>query len=133
VLMQLDVGAIDVPQFAGGVPGQERQHPRPQPAFAPTPPARVNRTPRTKLDWHVAPRTTRAQHIPNGCHYRAILLRRSAPNCAILPSPRFAPAQVNFFSRFHSGSGNSVRAMNLMTRPAIPTAELCSQRFENTP
>jgi hypothetical protein len=58
---------------------------------------------------HIPPGTTGAQHIPNRGDHDTIIVRGPATECANLPSPGFAPSQINFFSRFHSDCANSNR------------------------
>ena len=133
VLMQLDVRAIQVPQPTFGAPGQSRQQTVPQTTRCPAPPARVDRTPRAVLCRHISPRTTGAQHIPNRRHHDPIINRRPTPNCAIMPSPRISPTQLNFFSRFHSGCANSNRLGYIIVWPPTRLALAGSTRFEYTP
>ncbi len=133
VLMQFDMGTIKMTQLSGRLSGEQREQACPKPAFAPTTPASVNRIPRTKCCRHVTPRTSRAQHIPNGSNHQPIIFGWPAPNPANRTPPLFAPAQVNFFSRSHSGSGNSMRLVNLMRSPPTFLPSFGSLGFENTP
>ena len=133
VLMQLDVRAVQMPQPALGAPGQSRQQTMPQATRRPASPARVDRAPRAVGCRHISPRTTGAQHIPNRRHHDPVIQRRPAPHCAIMPSPGFAPTQVNFFSRFHSGSANSNRLGYIIVWPPTRLALASSTRFEYTP
>lgn len=116
VLMQLDVRAIQMPQLPHRFLRDELEHPRPQPARAPPPPTRVNRTPRPKLRRHVTPRTSRPHHIPHRRDHPPVVLRRPPS----LPARSgFSPAQLNFLSRLQSGSGKPLRSVNLIAPPLI--------------
>jgi hypothetical protein len=81
MLMQLDMRAIQVPQFAHGVPSEDDKHPGEPDAGTPTPIARIDGGPRSVTFGQIAP------------------ARGSLPRCAICPRRIFRLESDQFFSR----------------------------------
>jgi len=130
ILMQFDVGAIEMPQLTGGSDRHQRQHAREQSARTPTPKPRVDRTPRSKLLRQIAPRQTGAQDVEYRGEHEPIILRRAAP---LTPSTGFAASAVNFFSLRHNGSGSSLRNVSFMRALGLPRSFSVPSDFANTP
>ncbi len=92
VLMQFDVRAVQVPQFAFSACGQDREHPSEQPAVTPAAVTRIDRTPRSVTRRQIPPRHARAQDKKHGTEHHPVIFGRptTARHCAITPSPRFS-------------------------------------------
>lgn len=108
VLMQLDVRAIYMPQLACGSCSDNCKHPGEEPLSTPATKPRVDRVPRAKLLWQVAPRDTRSQDIEYRGEHKPIILRRPP---AQRPPAGFVTRAVNFFSLRHNGSGSWLRSI----------------------
>jgi len=92
VLVQLDVGAVQVPQFALGPGRQQTEHPGKQPSVTPAAIAGIDRTPRSVTLRQITPRHSRPQDVEHRAeHYPVVFRRATSPrHCAITPSPRFS-------------------------------------------
>lgn len=92
MLMQFDMGAVQVPQFPYGPIGQDREHPGEQPAVAPAAVTRIDRTPGSVARRQITPRHTRAQNEKHCAEHHPVVFGRPTParHCAITPSPRFS-------------------------------------------
>jgi len=111
VLMQLDVRAIYMPQLACGSCSDNCKHPGEEPLSTPATKPRIDRVPRAKLLWQVAPRDTRSQDIEYRGAHKPIILRRPP---AQRPPAGFVTRAVNFFSLRHNGSGSCLRRIRFM-------------------
>ena len=79
ILVQLDVGTIDIAQFPLRALRDSREQAGEQSYRAPTSEARVDRTPRTKALWQIAPRNAGAQDVEHGREHDFIVLGRPTP------------------------------------------------------
>ena len=116
VLMQFDVRAIDMPQLTCGSRRDHRKHPGEEPLSTPATKPRVDRAPRAKLLWQVAPWDTRSQDIEYRGEHKPIIFRRSP---AQRPPAGFITRAVNFFSLRHNGSGSSLRRISFMRQVGL--------------
>lgn len=130
VLMQLDMRAVEVPQFALCARGDQGQHASKQSRRAPASEASVNRTPRTEAVWQVSPWNPCAQNVEDRGDHDPVVFRRPAP---ARPPAGFWPRTVNFFSPSHTGSGSSHRSMSFMRALRSSPCFTGSIDFENTP
>ena len=130
VLMQFDVRAIDMPQLTGCSRCDQREHPGEEPHSAPATKPRVDRAPRAKMLWQVAPRDARSQDVEHRAEHKPIIFRRSPTQ---RPPAGFTTRTVNFFSRRHNGSGSSLRRINFMRLVGSTRSILVPSDFANTP
>ncbi len=99
MLMELDVRAIQVPQFAFGVLGQHGEHPGEQAIGTPAPVARIDRGPRSVTLGQIPPRQAGAQHEKDGAEHQPVILRwaASSPSSGTSCNSRFATAIRSIF------------------------------------
>jgi hypothetical protein len=128
VLIQFDVRAIDMPQLTCGSRCHHRKHPGEEPLSAPATKPRVDRAPRAKLLWQVAPRDTCSQDVEYCGEHTPIIFRRSP---AQRPPAGFITRAVNFFNLRHNGSGSSLRRMSFMRRVGLIRSVFVPPFFNN--
>lgn len=92
VLMQLDVGAVKVPQLTLSPSRQQAEHPGEQASITPALVAGINRTPRHVALRKITPRHSRPQDVERSAEHHPVIIRRAASawHCVITPSPRFS-------------------------------------------
>jgi hypothetical protein len=116
VLMQFDVRAIYMPQLTCGSRCDGRKHPGEEPRSTPATKPRIDRTPRAKLLWQVAPRDACSQDVEYRGEHKPIIFRRSP---AQRPPAGFITRVVKFFSLRHNGSGSSLRSIGFMRQVGL--------------
>ena len=98
MVMHLDVRTIHVAELSTRAPRQCGQHPDPQPTRTPPPPTGIDRTPRSELFGHIAPRTSRAQDIPDRRDHEPVILRGAAATVPIGPRRVSRPLTLIFLA-----------------------------------
>jgi len=96
VLVDLEVRAVHVPQLSFCTPGEHGQQLCPQAVRAPSPPSRIDRTPRAELRGHMPPRTSRARSVPHRRDHGPVILQRPAIKVPICQSRQLRPLTLIF-------------------------------------
>lgn len=105
-----------MPKLTRGSRCDHRKHPGKEPRSTPTTKPRVDRAPRAKLLWKVAPRDTRSQDVEYRGEHKPVVFRGSPTQ---RPPASFSTRTVNFFSLRHNGSGSSLRRISFMRQMGL--------------
>jgi hypothetical protein len=116
VLMPFDVRAIDMPQLTCGSCRDHRKHPGEESLGTPATKPRIDRSPRAKLLWQIAPRDTRSQDAEYRVVHKPIIFRRSP---AQRPPAGLFTRAVNNSSLRHNGTGSSQRRISFMRQVGL--------------